>query len=245
MFGRGLKLLSALRSPPAREHAWRTIESYNQLPDTTCPCCGFTGKFDSFGLRARLGANCPSCESKERHRLFALAMQRGFISFAGCDVIHFAPEGIVRRMVTENSPASYRSADLTPGVGDLVLNLEAIDLPAGSVDRIVCSHVLEHVDDAKALAEMRRILRPGGYAVLLVPLIEGWDDTFEDPSITAEAERELYFGQYDHVRYYGRDVRQRIVASGLELAEYTAGPRDTPRHGLSHGEKIFRATKAA
>lgn len=245
MFERGIRLLKALRSAKAREHALRTIEAYDRLPETTCPCCGNVGKFDSFGLRARLGANCPACFSKERHRLFALAMKDGFIGFAGADVLHFAPEEIVTRMIGADQPASYRSADITPGVGDLVLNVESIDLPDASIDRIVCSHVLEHVDDARALAEMKRILRPGGYAVLLIPIIEGWGQTFEDPAIVDPAERELLYGQDDHIRYYGADFRDRVKASGLELAECTAGPRETPLFGLAHGEKIFRATRTA
>lgn len=244
MLARGMRILSALRSPHARETVRRTIESYWQLPETECPCCGFFGKFDSYGTRARLGADCPSCHSKERHRLFALAMRDRFLSFEKAHVVHFAPEQVIGSLIKGARPASYRSADIRPGAGDLCLDLEAIDLPSGAIDVLVCSHVLEHVDDKRALSEIARVLRPGGFAVLLVPIIEGWDQTFEDECISTPEARELFFGQNDHVRYYGRDFRDRITSSGLSLREYTANPHDTPRYGLVPGEKIFCASKS-
>ena len=239
----GLRLLGALRSRTARQHALRTIDAYKALPVATCSCCKFEGRFDSFGLRARMGANCPKCESKERHRLLALAMQRGELVFAAKDVLHFAPEAIVRKLVTAQKPRSFVGADIEPGRADLELNLEKIALPDQSYDRIICSHVLEHVDDAKALAELHRVLRPGGQLIVMVPIIEGWDQTFEDPALVSESDRELYNGQYDHVRYYGANLRNRIRGAGFHLSEITAGPRDAPKYGLERGKKIFVAQR--
>lgn len=240
---RGFRVLGALRDRKMREEVWRTIEGRRNLRDTECPCCGFFGKFDSFGLdKVRMGANCPRCQSKERHRLLALAMADGFIDFGGHDVLHFAAEPVVGTMIKSKAPARYVTADLE-AASDLQLNIEAIALPDQSFDRVVCSHVLEHVDDSRALKEIRRILCPGGYAVLMIPIVEGWSTTYEDPAKTSEADRARYFGQYDHVRFFGADFRDRVRADGFDLDEYTAGPEVSPRYGLQRGEKVFKATR--
>lgn len=187
-----------------------------------------------------MGALCPECQSLERHRLFALALRDGFIDFTGSEVLHFAPESIVTKIVQEQRPAKYVTADLAK-VAELQLDIESLDLPTASFDRIICSHVLEHVDDSKALAELRRVIRSDGYVVLMTPLIEGWANTFEDSSIVSTADREAYFGQHDHVRFYGVDFRERVRKAGFELLEYTAEARAAPRFGLQRGEKVFRA----
>jgi SAM-dependent methyltransferase len=239
-------LLTALIGRKEREHAWRAVAGYKNLAPATCPCCGFEGKFDSFGVHVpRSGASCPACQSKERHRLLALSMRDGFVNFADEDVLHFAPETIVSAMVRRQGPRAYTTGDIKPGRGDLVLDIEDIDLPDCSFTRIICSHVLEHVDDTRALAELRRVLRPDGYAVVLVPVVEGWRETFEDPAITDPKEREHFFGQHDHIRYYGADLRDRILQAGFELEEFTAGPTDSPKFGLIRGQKIFRARRGA
>ena len=91
-----------------------------------------------------------------------------------------------------------------------------------SVDIILCSHVLEHIpEDRKAMAEIRRVLKPDGFAILLVPLVIGVDETHEDPSFdTDEALRWKYFGMGDHVRQYGkRDFIKRLETAGLQIEQ--------------------------
>jgi SAM-dependent methyltransferase len=241
---RAFNILAALRHRKVREHAWQTVQAYRDLRETECSCCGYVGKFDSFGLdKLRMGANCPQCESKERHRLLALAILDDFVGFADQDVLHLAPEPIVGAMVRRNRPSSYVTADIAPGC-DLRLDIEHMELPDDSFDRVICSHVLEHVNDAAALAEIRRILRSSGYAILMVPIIEGWSGTYEDSTKTSAEQRAKYFGQHDHVRFYGADFRDRVRAARLDLYEYTAGPEASPRYGLMRGEKVFKATRA-
>lgn len=208
-----------------------------------CNLCGYSGKFLPFGNPPRGGAVCAKCFSKERHRLMALWVSAHPDAVDGARVLHFAPEEVLAKLFRSRSSA-YQSADLEPGAADIVINIEAIDLPDASVDLVVCSHVLEHVDDTKALREIHRILRPGGHALLMFPIVEGWDRTYEDPTHTSKADRVRYFGQDDHVRMFGRDVRDRIKAAGFELAEFTAEEPSVSRHGLLRGEKVFDASKA-
>ncbi|HEX8639915.1 MAG TPA: methyltransferase domain-containing protein [Allosphingosinicella sp.] len=236
-------LVRALSERKSRSGLFRWVVANEQLSAATCPCCGFTGKFLPTGTNMRLGQLCPSCGSRERHRLFALALERGFVDLKGRDVLHFAPERGVQRLVAKAQPRSYTTADLEPGRADKVLNLEQIDLPDHSCGIVIASHVLEHVDDRRALTELFRILEPGGQLIAMVPIVEGWSQTFEDPALASREERARYFGRYDHVRFYGSDFRDRVTTAGFELAEFTAGPVDSVQFRLSRGEKVFTGTR--
>jgi SAM-dependent methyltransferase len=210
-----------------------------------CTLCGKTGRFLPMGLPPRMNAACPHCGALERHRLFGLYLRQHAELVAGKIVLHFAPERPVAMAVRAAGPELYRSADIEVGRADVQLSLEKIDLPDASVELVIASHILEHVDDRSALAELHRILMPGGRAIIMVPIIEGWDQTYENGAVKTNAERVRHFGQRDHVRMYGRDLRARIAAAGLSLAEFTATARDCLAHGLLRGEKIFVATKAS
>ena len=157
-------------------------------------------------------------------------------------VLHFAPEPCVTAFVAPKVK-TCRTVDLAAGRADLQLDIEALDLPDHAVDLVLASHVLEHVDDKKALRELHRVLKPGGRAVLMFPIVEGWDDTHEDPLVTEAADRELHFGQTDHVRFYGRDVRGRIRDAGFKLTEYSGSAVDCLKYGLLKGERVFIAER--
>ncbi len=110
------------------------------------------------------------------------------------------------------------TADLEQPDVDLRVDLTATELPAASVDAVLCSHVLEHVaDDAAAMRELRRIVAPGGWCLIMVPLDLGRAHTYEDTSITAPAEREQAFWQHDHVRLYAVDIGDRLEAAGFDV----------------------------
>lgn len=208
-----------------------------------CPLCGYFGMFTAFGNPPRIDARCPKCNALERHRLLYLFAERFDLFRPSHTVLHFAPEvqlsGYLRDMV-----GVYETADLSPRRKVMHhVNIEETGLEANRYDRIICSHVLEHVDDAKALAEMFRLVRPGGIVILMTPIVEGWKRTYENPEIRTSADRILHFGQGDHVRMYGRDLRDRIRTAGFELAEYTAVEPDVLKYGLLRGETVFVATR--
>ena len=138
----------------------------------------------------------------------------------------------------------YHSADLEPGRADLALSIEETGLPGESYDLIICSHVLEHVDDRKALLELKEeILSKDGILLIMVPIVEGWDKTYENLSIVQSEERIHHFGKSDHVRIFGRDFRDRIAKAGFQLQEMTAGPPLMFQHRLLAGEKVFVCRK--
>lgn len=236
-------LAVALLDRPARHTIFAALASHKLIPAAECPCCDYEGRFAAGGTIARLGTICPRCSSFERHRLFALAVKRRFLHFADRDVLHFAPTPPIERMINKAGPRTHRTADLQSGRAQMQLDIEAIDLPPASVDVVVASHVLEHVNDRRALSEIFRILRPNGQLIAMVPIIEGWAQTYEDPSIVAPEDRLRYFGRHDHVRWYGADFRDRLRSAGFDLDEYTAGPVDAARYRLERGHKVFVASR--
>jgi SAM-dependent methyltransferase len=210
----------------------------------SCNVCGYRGRFQAAGRPRRIDARCPKCGSAERYRLLALWLDRHGAFLATAHVLHFAPEAGLAALL-RTRVGRYQSADIAPGRADLVLNIEAIAAPDASYDGVVCSHVLEHVDDAKALREIHRVLKPGGVALIMLPVIEGWAATYENPKVLTPEERKRHYGQSDHIRYYGADVRARIRAAGFALDEFTAEGEDVLIYALQRGEKVFIARKPA
>ena len=212
-------------------------DSVRPLQARRCPICGFHGFFGDFGRPPRIDARCPKCGSLERHRLFWLWFN-GDRSKLDEPILHFAPEPMLISKFLKLY-LRYSTADLF-GEADLKLNIESIDLETGSMNTVICNHVLEHVSDKKALAEIYRVLSENGRLVCSVPIIEGWDKTYENDDVTNPGDREVHFGQSDHVRYYGRDFRDRLRAAGFaHIEEVTAEGKDVVDYGLMRGEKLF------
>lgn len=188
-----------------------------------CPICGARRRrFLPYGyVSSREDALCPRCLSLERHRLLWLWLERetDFMSTKP-RLLHIAPEvSLMRRLKriykgTEN----YITADLCSPLAKMHFDVQNIPLADKSVDAVICNHLLEHVDDDKqAMRELHRIMRRGGWGVVLSPVDQAREHTFEDPSVTDPAERTRLFGQYDHRRIYGRDYADRLREAGFEV----------------------------
>jgi ubiquinone/menaquinone biosynthesis C-methylase UbiE len=123
-----------------------------------------------------------------------------------------------------------------------------MNLPDGSFDSILCSHVLEHVeDDAAAMRELRRVVKPGGWAIVMVPLDITRTSTYENPSVASPADREREFWQFDHVRLYAPDIAERLNAAGFEVTTervaHELGRADAERHRLLESDYLFLCRK--
>jgi SAM-dependent methyltransferase len=234
-------ILPMLRRGYQRARYWaKVFRQSRNTPPRECPLCGFRGRFVTVGLPPRFGALCPKCKSLERHRLIYLALQSNPIS-QGASILHFAPEPVIADLLRRFG--TVKSADIRPGRADLTLDIERLDVPSASFNVIVANHVLEHVDDSLALPELFRVLTPGGVLITTVPLVEGWDSTYENAAVTSPADRLEHFGQSDHVRYYGRDFRDQVRRFGLSLSEFTGTGDQSARYGLLRGERVFFGSK--
>ena len=192
-----------------------------------CPMCGCRRrKFLPYGyVEQRDNALCPNCLSLERHRLLWLYLERETdLLTARPRLLHAAPEVALMRKfkkLYKDSPQQYVTADLESPLADMHFDIQQIPLADGEFDVVICNHIMEHVeDDLRAMRELCRILRPGGWGIILSPVDLARETTFEDDSIIDPDERTRIFGQYDHRRIYGRDYADRLAAAGFDVEEW-------------------------
>ena len=191
-----------------------------------CPHCRRQVRlFLPFGNRKkRPNAWCPGCGSLERHRLAWMVFEQHTNLFDPVEksLLHIAPEGIMSYKLRNLSHVDYLSADLSDPGAMVKMDITDIQYPDNTFDLIYCSHVLEHIpNDRQAMRELYRVLKPNGFALLMVPITR--KETFEDPSVTDPAMRTKLFGQADHVRHYGPDFKDRLEDSGFSTRTFAAG----------------------
>jgi SAM-dependent methyltransferase len=217
-----------------------------------CPVCKRSfHKFLPYGrINPRPNALCPNCLSLERHRLIWVYLNTKTSFFdKQQDVLHIAPEACFINRFERIHGDRYITADIESPLAKVKMDIHAIPFEENTFDVVLCNHVLEHVrDDIQALREIRRVLRPEGFAILQVPFFNPVPaKTFEDNTITDPRERERLFGQDDHVRKYGTDYASRIEQAGLQAIEdpFVNELTDETRlqYGLVKGEIIYKAVK--
>lgn len=202
-------------------------------------------KFLPYGYdKQRENVLSPSTLSLERHRLLWLFLKNETDFFtAEKRVLHFAPEQGFYKRFRKMKNLDYVTTDLNSPLADVKADICNLPFENNSFDVILCNHVLEHIpDDTKAMKELYRILKPGGYGIFQIPQDLSREKTFEDNSITDKKERAKIFGQYDHVRIYGRDYFDKLRSVGFEVTEvdYTKqlDDKDVKIYALAQGEII-------
>lgn len=210
-----------------------------------CPVCGSRfRKFLPYGyVSVRANALCPRCLALERHRLLWLYLLRETDFFGSAqDVLHVAPERCFIRKFTNIHGDKYITADLESPLAKVKLDVQSMPFGDDSFDVLFCNHILEHVgDDHKAMQELFRVLRSGGWGIVLSPVNYGRAVTFEDSSVATADERRAAFGQPDHLRDYGRNFPDllRSVGFRVEEVDYSRKVSDTMRSRFSLGGDII------
>lgn len=167
--------------------------------------------------KIRENALCPGTLSLERHRLLWLYLKRetSFLTDS-IKVLHVAPEQVFYQKFRSFSHWDYTTTDLYSPLADVKADLRKLPFEDHTYDLILCNHVLEHIPDhLQALSELYRVLKKGGTLIAQVPLDLNREKTFEDPNITDTQERSRIFGQYDHVRIYGKDYSDFLNQTGF------------------------------
>ena len=230
-----------------------------------CPFCrGHFGKMlptgidvevwkekDMVGGGYRLNARCPtrSCQSSDRERLVYLFLkEKTNIFSARTKLLHVAPERNLQQVFLKQQNVDYLSADLDSPLAMIKMDVTDIQFNDNTFDVVICNHVLEHVpDDKKAIAEFYRVLKPGGWAILQVPLSLSLDTTYEDSTITSPDDRERVFGQKNHLRIYARDYKDRLEGVGFRVKEYEAvkelGADIVQRYAIPVKENLYMCLK--
>ena len=208
-----------------------------------CPICGYHGMFISVGHPGRWDARCLGCGSRERHRLLHLWItEGGGDRLAGKRILHFAPEKAFQRRMGGNP--LYETADLMQAGVTHTVDITDTKLPGGVYDVVMANHVLEHIpNDRAALAELFRLLKPGGIALLSVPVNATRQHTYENPAIVSQVERWAHFSAHDHVRYYGLDFADRLREVGFTVETFRVSPEEEVRYALLRDEWIYIARK--
>lgn len=216
-----------------------------------CPICGHKyRKFLPYGRKPPRGnALCPNCLSLERHRLLWLYLKErtGFFN-EPMRFLHIAPEHCFIHRFENMKNLEYITADLDSPLARVKTDIREMPFEDNSFDAVMCNHVMEHIEeDLRAMKEIHRVLKPGGWAIIQVPFM-GMDleDTFEDPSIHKANDRERIYGQRDHVRIYGKDYPERLKKAGFHVMEdrfiHEFNKESIKYYGLPSHEIIYFCT---
>ncbi len=186
-----------------------------------CPISGKTyRKFLPYGrINPRENALCPDSLSLERHRLLWLYLKEKTNFFTeNIRFLHVAPELCFMDRFEQMNNLDWITADLVSPLAKVKMDLHNIPFGDNQFDCVMANHVLEHVkDDIACMKEIYRVLKPGGWAIMQVPLDTSRTDTYENWDITEPSDREKHFGQRDHVRLYGTDYNKRLESAGFEV----------------------------
>ncbi|MGE0385228.1 MAG: methyltransferase domain-containing protein [Gammaproteobacteria bacterium] len=196
---------------------------------------------------------CPICWSSDRERLIYLYLRDRLGLFDAAlprHVLHIAPERRLFDRIRTQPHVKYICGDkfmpgykYDPSVIDV--DITRLQFPENSFDLVICNHVLEHVpDDAAGMRELNRVLKPGGAAILQVPISANSAETFEDAAVASPDERERVYGQNDHLRLYGQDYGERLARAGFTVArERIGGPEVYGRYGIDPREDLYVVQK--
>jgi SAM-dependent methyltransferase len=216
-----------------------------------CPLCGASVDGWAPGPGGRPDAQCGECGSLERHRFLGMLLRACRPPLNERVLLDVATIAMVTDMIRELAPRRHVRIDLDPKSGsrkvDVQGSLTGLPFGDGTIDVLVCYHVLEHIpDDAAAIREIARVLSPTGLAYLQVPY-RASQLTEEDPGADRET-RIRRFGQHDHVRLYGHDFEDRLRAGGLRLFRLSPvdvlGPALCTMFGILPHEHVWLATRA-
>jgi SAM-dependent methyltransferase len=179
-------------------------------------------KFLSYGYnKLRKNALSPSTLSLERHRLLWLYLKNETVLFEKkIKLLHFAPEQAFYKRFKKLRNLQYDTIDINSPLAKIKADICDLPIKENTYDFILCNHVLEHVlDDNKAMSELYRVLKKGGTGIFQVPIDMKREKTFQDDSITDKLERNKIFGQYDHVRVYGKDYFNKLEDTGFKVQQ--------------------------
>jgi predicted SAM-dependent methyltransferase len=195
-------------------------------------------------------AICPICHTLDRERLFRLYIERktNLLSSPG-KLLHVAPEYNLRQWLRQYPNIQYTMGQLESPEKEIEeMDITSISYPDNSFDAIICSHVLEHIpSDILAMKELFRVLKPGGWGILQVPVVLNLEETFEDETVTTAEQRRAVYGQDDHVRLYAKDYVDRLQTAGFIVNLFNVadeyGIEEARKYGLSESDNLYVVTK--
>jgi len=211
---------------------------FYRYPSFYCHVCSKNTKGYLAGYYPRLSLACINCFSKGKQRIISNYLNT--YNFSNKNILHFAPENcLINYVKLKKNYNEYVLADINPTKEIKKIDIENIDFKENYFDLIICSHVLEHVNDELAIQNLKRVLKKDGIALLMFPVIDAWDKTYRNNNIKNDNDRELHFLQHDHLHLYGKDVEQKLSGNGFELERVTPFGEECVNFGINQGESLF------
>jgi SAM-dependent methyltransferase len=218
-----------------------------------CPVCEKSfRKFLSYGsdVAHRENVLCPYDLTLERHRLMWIYLKNhsNFFTAQNLSILHIAPEQCFHKTFKKQANLKYLTADLESPIADMHFDLHKIPLEDNQFDVIFCNHVMEHVDNPiQCMSELYRVMKPGGWGILQVPIDRNRTETFEDPTIVSPEDREKHYWQKDHVRLFGLDYPHYLEKAGWTVQQFDPTQHISleliNRYRLEKGEIIYVVNK--
>lgn len=208
-----------------------------------CPICGWKGsQFYPHGPNRRNDSRCPGCNAKERHRFLHKFLSDKKMIKPDDEILYFAPTRHLEAELKKN--CNVTTTDLSMNTVTVQSDITQLPFKNGCFNGLICSHVLEHVpDDESALEEIYRVLRPNGWALILVPQRRNLQNTYENRSINTRKERKKEFGHPDHVRWYNSDIKDVITSYGFDVTVISTdnlfNKESIEKYGLKEKNKCF------
>ena len=187
-------------------------------------------------LQSEFELTCTKCFSVGRNRLLGNYIKT--LTLDNFNILHFAPERSVEDLIKKKKFFEYNKVDVNPLRDQKFCDIENTTYKEETFDLIICSHVLEHVEYIKAIKNLKKIVKKKGTILLMFPMIHNWEKTYSNPLITSELEREVHFGQFDHLHVFGRDILKEFNED-FEISEHIAFGKNSIENGIKHGETLF------
>lgn len=208
---------------PGCNNYWKSFKPFPQQWIQALHNSGWPYTLDEVETLNYKNYSCHRCGITDRDRLYILFFKKMLKSHQQYHILEFAPRPALSGFLQSLPNVIHRTTDLFMKEVDDQLDIQHLHLYENNrFDVFICSHILEHVaDDKKAMKELYRILSPGGFGIVMVPILQPVTETVEDPSIKDENLRIKYFGQADHVRLYAKqDFMERLKSVGFKVKLY-------------------------
>ena len=206
-------------------------------PKFFCNVCSKDTKGYLAGFFPKLSLTCINCFSEDKQRMISRYLDD--FNFESKKILHFSPEPCLVDYIEKKKSNEYILGDINPSKGIKKINIENIDYQDNYFDLIICSHVLEHVNDDLAISNLKRVLKKNGIALILFPIIDAWKKTYRNKDIKNKTDRNFHFLQWDHLHLFGRDVEEKLSGDGFELKRIIPFGEECVKFGISQGNSLF------
>jgi SAM-dependent methyltransferase len=191
---------------------------------------------------------CPECGSLESDRVLWFYLTNEVFGKRNKNkFLYFSPDSAILEKLG-HYPVQTDVESI--GYFEKLIDQQIEKLPGGKYDVIIFAQLLQIVsDEQETFAELKRLLRTGGFIIIMTLVNWSMDRTYEKPASDEDKDRlkNFYFPGIERV--YGSDIAKRLVKAGfdVETIDYADllgnSAREYYRLGEGAREIIFKCKK--